>query len=198
MSTSLALAACVREKTGKNANRKLRAQGITPAVFYSAGGPSLPLQVNEAALRKLYENAGRSTVFALEIDDRGQKNHYSCLLWDTKFYPTKNRFQHVDFYGVDLDREIKVRVPLEFIGVAKGTKLGGKLETYREQIAILSRPATLPKKIVVDVSGLDVGQSLRVADLALPAGVRASYDINYVVITVTLPGAGKDAGEEEL
>jgi large subunit ribosomal protein L25 len=198
MSDALTLSASVREKTGKNANRKLRAQGITPAVFYRAGGPSIPVQVNEAALRKLYESAGRSTVFDLEIADKGTKSRYPCLIWDTESYPTKNRFQHVDFFGLDLDREIKVRVPLEFSGIAKGTKLGGKLEVYREQIAILSKPAALPKKIVVDVSALDVGQGLRVADLSMPEGVRASYDVNYVVLTVILPGAGKDQGEEDL
>jgi large subunit ribosomal protein L25 len=188
----------VRESTGKNANRKLRARGFTPAVFYRSGGLSLPLQVNEAALRKLYDNAGRSTVFDLEIDDKGATSRYPCLIWDTEFYPTKNRFQHVDFFGVDLDREIKVRVPLEFTGTAKGTKLGGRLEVYREQIYILSKPADLPKKILVDISDLDVGQGLRVADLTMPKGVRAAYDINYAVLTVSMPGTGKDQGEEEL
>jgi large subunit ribosomal protein L25 len=89
-------------------------------------------------------------------------------------------------------------IPLEFSGVAKGTKLGGRLEVYRERIYILSKPANLPKKIVVDISGLDVGQGLRVADLAMPEGVRASYDVNYAVITVTAPGSGKDSGEEAL
>jgi large subunit ribosomal protein L25 len=198
MSSALTLAASVRESTGKNANRKLRAGGLTPAVFYRSGGPSLSLQVNEAALRKLYESAGRSTVFDLAIDDKGTTSSYPCLIWDTEFYPTKNRFQHVDFFGVDLDREIKVRVPLEFIGTAKGTKLGGRLEVYREQIFILSKPAALPKKILVDISGLDVGQGLRVADLTMPQGVRAAYDINYAVLTVSMPGTDKEQGEEEL
>jgi large subunit ribosomal protein L25 len=198
MSSTPTLSASVREKTGKNANRKLRERGITPAVFYSAGQAPIPVQVDEAALRKLYESAGRTTVFGLEIDDNGKKSSYPCLIWDEERYPTKNRFQHVDFYGVDLDRELKVQIPLEFSGVAKGTKLGGRLEVYRERIYILSKPANLPKKIVVDISGLDVGQGLRVADLAMPEGVRASYDINYAVITVTAPGSGKDSGDDAL
>lgn len=196
-SSSLTLAATVREKTGKNANRQLRASGSTPAVFYNGTGLSVPLQVNEAALRKLYDTAGRTTVFTLEINDKGQKSSYPCLVWDAEYYPTKNRFQHVDFYGLDLDKELRVKAPLEFTGVAKGTKLGGKLEIYREFIYILSKPATLPKKIFVDISSLDVGQGLRVADLLLPEGVRASYDTNYAILTVTQPGAGKDSGDDE-
>ena len=198
MSSALTLAASVRESTGKNANRKLRARGLTPAVFYRAGEPSLPLEVNEAALRNLYDNAGRSTVFDLAIDDKGTISRFPCLIWDTESYPTKNRFQHVDFFGVDLNREIKVRVPLEFTGTAKGTKLGGRLEVYREQIFILSKPAALPKKILVDISDLDVGQGLRVADLAMPTGVRAAYDINFAVLAVSMPGTGKEQGDEEL
>lgn len=193
MSQSLSLTAKRREKTGKNANRKLRAGGVIPAVFYMAGGESIPLEVNEAALNKLYAQAGRTTLFDLVIEDNGT---HPSLIWDVEYYPTKNRFQHIDFYGVDLDKELKIRIPLEFSGVAKGTKLGGKLEVYRERIHIWAKPANLPKKIVVDIADLDVGQGLRVADLPMPEGVRAAYDINFAIITVTMPGAGKEGDEE--
>ena len=86
-------------------------------------------------------------------------------------------------------------MPLEFSGVAKGTKLGGQLEVYREQIQVLSKPAFLPKKVVVDISDLDIGQGLRVADLPMPEGVRASYDLNYAILNVVAPGSGKDDEE---
>ena len=197
MSDRLKLVVGIRQKTGKNANRRLRDQGIIPAVFYTANGENSTLQVNEAALMKLYGTAGRTTVFDLEIDDSGKKTTHACLIWDVEYYPTKNRFQHVDFYGVDLEKELKVRVPLEFTGVAKGTKIGGRMEVYREQIHVLSKPASLPKKIVVDVSELDINQGLRVADLSMPEGVRASYDINYAILLVTVPGTAKDEEGEE-
>ena len=192
MSQSLSITAKRREKTGKNANRKLRAMGVIPAVFYKAGGESVALEVNEAALNKLYAQAGRTTMFDLAIEGDGT---HPSLIWDVEYYPTKNRFQHIDFYGVDLDKELKIRVPLEFTGVAKGTKLGGKLEVYRERIQVWAKPADLPQKIVVNIADLDVGQGLRVADLAMPQGVRAAYDINFAILTVTMPGAGKDAAE---
>ena len=196
MSTELKISANVREKLGKNANRQLRASGQTPAVFYFAGNESVPVTVNEAALNKLYAGAGRTTVFTLEIDNKGTKSTHPCLIWDVEYYPTQNRFQHVDFYGVDMEKELKIRVPLEFIGTAKGTKLGGRLEVYREQIHVLSKPAALPKKITVDISDLDVGQGLRVQDLGMPEGVRASFDTNFAILTVTMPGASKGADEE--
>jgi large subunit ribosomal protein L25 len=195
MSDRLKLSVDVREKTGKNANRKLRAKGVIPGVFYTGEGLNFPVQANEAALMKLYGQAGRVTVFDLEINDKGATTTHPCIIWDVEYYPTRNRFQHVDFYGVHLDKELKVKVPLEFLGTAKGTKLGGRLEVYREQLYIYSKPATLPRKITVDISDLDVGQGLRVADLAMPEGVRADYDTNFAILTVNMPG-GKDEAEE--
>ncbi len=195
MSERLSLNATLRAKTGKNANRRLRAQGIIPAVFYNAGGESSPIQVVEAELMKLYGVAGRTSIFDLKLNRDGKEESFPCLVWDVEYYPTKQRFQHVDFYGVDLDKELKIMVNLEFTGVAKGTKLGGKLEVYRERIQVYSKPTTLPKKILVDISGLDVGQGLRVADLTMPEGVRASYDDNYAIIDVVIPGAEKDDAE---
>ncbi len=114
-----------RAATGKGANRRLRAQGIIPAVFYTAKGNSTPVQVAEAPLKKIFETMGRTTVFNVEIEDGDKKEIHPALIWDIEYYPTKNRFQHVDFFGVDMDKEIKIRVPLVFTGTAKGAKLGG-------------------------------------------------------------------------
>ena len=197
MSAAFKLSAQVRAELGKNANRRLRASGLTPAVFYMAGGASIPVTVNEAELNKLYAGAGRTSILTLEIEDKGKKSSHPCLIWDAEYYPTKNRFQHVDFYGVDMKKELKIKVPLEFVGTAKGTKLGGRLEVYREHIFILSKPATLPKKITVDISNLDVGDSLRVQDLAMPEGVRASFDTNFAILTVAIPSVAKEGEEEE-
>ena len=192
MSQHLTLAAATRAQTGKGAGRKLRAAGIIPAVFYNTKGESRAVQVDEASLNKLYSVTGRSSVFDLIIDDNGKKTSHPCLIWDVEYFPTKNRFQHVDFYGVDLNKELKLKVALEFVGTAKGTKLGGRLETYREVIEVLTKPDTLPKKIVVDITNLDVNQGLRVADLILPEGVRAAYDNNYAIINVMAPGSDKE------
>ncbi len=195
MARELKLAAEPRVKVGKNANRQLRASGVIPAVFYTTEGKSQPVQVKEAALMKLYNVAGRTSLFDLEIEANGKKETYPCLVWDVEYYPTKQRFQHVDFYGVDLDKEIKIRVEIEFIGTSKGVKAGGKLETYRDQLHVLSKPATLPKKIVVDITNLDINQGFRVADLPMPEGVRASYDDNFAIVHVNVPGSGKPEDE---
>ena len=196
MAQALKLSAQARVKVGKNANRQLREQGIIPAIYYNTKGESRPIQVQEAALMKLYAVAGRTSLFDLEIEEDGKKTTFPCLIWDVEYYPTKYRFQHVDFYCVDLAKDLTIRVSLEFIGTSKGVKAGGKLETYRDQIDVLSKPGTLPKKIVVDISNLDINQGFRVADLAMPEGVRASYDDNFAIVNVNAPGSGDEKDEK--
>ncbi len=182
-----------RDKTGKGVARRLRAEGIVPAVFYGSKGESIPVQVSEKELSKVFSQVGRTTVFNVEIEDAaGAVNVCPALIWDVDYYPVKKSMQHVDFFGVDLDKELKITVPLEFIGTAKGTKLGGKLEIYREKIQIWSKPLSLPKKITVDITEFGIDQGLRVAELAMPEGVRAHYDVNYAILQVLNPSAAAD------
>ncbi len=184
-----------RSSTGKGANRRLRAQGIIPAVFYTAGGESMPVQVAEAPLKKFFDAMGRTTVFNVEIEDGGKKDVHPALIWDIDYYPTKNRFQHVDFFGVDLKKEIKIRVPLEFSGTAKGTKLGGVVEMYIEFVDVIGKPLDLPRKLVVDLTPLNLGEILRVANLPMPEGVRSAMEGSQAILHVR-DKSGAEAAEE--
>ncbi len=190
MSTSFTTLTVQKRSTiGKGGNRRLRAQGIIPAVFYSPGGENVPIQVAEAAFKKIFEKLGRTTVFNIEIEDNEKKSVFPTLIWDLDYYPVKNRIQHVDFFGVDLNKELKVRVPLEFAGTAVGTKLGGVMETFFEHIDVFSKPLALPNKIIVDVTSVELGQTLRVGDLSLPEGVRAATDASVTLLSVHTPSA---------
>jgi large subunit ribosomal protein L25 len=186
-----------RSSTGKGANRRLRAQGIIPAVFYTSKGESTPVQVAEAPLKKLFETMGRTTVFNVEIEDGAQRETHPALIWDIEYYPTKNRFQHVDFFGVDLKRDIKVRVPLAFTGTAKGAKLGGVLETFMEYIDLIGKPLDIPNKLTVDVSPLDLAGTLRVSDLGMPEGVRPATDASQAIVFLRDKSAAGEGAEGE-
>ncbi|SBV94339.1 50S ribosomal protein L25 [uncultured delta proteobacterium] len=181
-----------RSSTGKGANRRLRAQGIIPAVFYTAKGESVPIQVAEAPLMKLFETMGRTTVFNVEIEDGAKKETHPALIWDIEYYPTKNRFQHVDFFGVDLNKEIKIRVPLAFVGTAKGAKLGGVLETFMEFIDLVGKPLSIPNKLTVDITNLELAQTMRVADLSMPEGVHPATDGAQAILFLRDKSAGGD------
>ncbi len=184
-----------RAATGKGANRRLRAQGIIPAVFYTAKGNSTPVQVAEAPLKKIFETMGRTTVFNVEIEDGDKKEIHPALIWDIEYYPTKNRFQHVDFFGVDMDKEIKIRVPLVFTGTAKGAKLGGVIETFMESVDVIGKPLDLPSKLTVDVSPLGLAEILRVSDLVMPEGVRPATEGSQTILHVMDKSAVADDEE---
>ena len=188
------LSAQKRAGLGKGANRRLRLEEAVPGVFYSTTGENIPVQVSARAFSKVFSKVGRTTVFNLEIEADGKKTVYPVLVWETQRHPVKNSFTHVDFYGVDLDKPVKITEPLEFVGVARGTKVGGKLETYRERVQLMAKPLDMPAKVTIDISGMDVGATLQIAGLQLPEGVTAAYDSNYAIVSVLMPGSG-DSGD---
>ena len=184
------------EGCGKGPAGRLRAQKLIPGVFYTAKGENVAVQAPALPLEKLFEEVGRTTVFNLEIDDNGQKNVHPVMFWQVQSHPYKKAFTHVDFYGVDLNKTVTVEVPLEIVGVSRGVKLGGILEIYREVIPLQSKPLNMPKKIVVDVSEMDINDTVNVADLKLPEGVAAVFDQNFAVVSV-LAKAKDDAAADE-
>jgi large subunit ribosomal protein L25 len=184
-----------RSGLGKGANRRLRADTLVPGVFYNGQGENIAVQVPSLPMEKLLAAVGRNTVFTIEIDDGGKKEQYPALVWDVQYHPYKRAFLHIDFYGVDLDKEVVVRVPLEFTGVPKGVKLGGQLETYRENVRLSGKPLDMPKKIAIDVTELEINAAIHVADLTLPKGISAVYSTNYCLVAVHMPGA-EDENEE--
>ena len=184
-----------RASTGKGSNRRLRAKGIIPAVFYTTKGENIPVQVEEAPLVKLFAAMGRTTVFNVEIEDGAQKEVHPALIWDIEYYPTKNRFQHVDFFGLDLNKEIKIRVPLVFSGTAKGAKLGGVLETFMEFVDLIGKPLDIPSKLPVDLTPLGLGDTMRVANLAMPEGVRPATEASQAIVFMKDKSSGETTEE---
>lgn len=173
-----------RKVFGKGFNRRLRCQNIVPGVLYTTKGDNIAVQAPSLSLKKIYEEMGRTTVFTLEIDDNGSKNTFPVLIWQTQYHPIKNEFKHVDFFGVDLEKEIKINVPIQFIGTSPGIKLGGQLETYRERLTLISKPLVMPEKIVIDISGLNLNDSIHIEDIELPKDVRADYTNNFAVVSI--------------
>ena len=182
-----------REDLGKGPNRRLRAEQVIPCVFYSGRGDNFALQAPSKDLFKLYDEVGRTTVFNIEYEENGAKIARPALFWSVQFHPVKRAFTHIDFYGVDLDKEVKLAVPLEFVGVAKGAKLGGKLETYREQIFVKGKPLSIPARVRVDISDMGLNDVLHVADLELPEGVHAAMAANFAVASVVAREAAETA-----
>ena len=186
-----------REGCGKGPSGRLRAEKLIPGVFYTASGENISVQAPVLPLEKIYGEMGHTTVFNLEIEDNAKKTLHPVLIWQVQFHPYKRAFTHIDFYGVDLDKEVTVDVPVEFVGTSRGVKLGGRLETYREMVRLCSKPLTMPQKITVDVTDMGINDTVTVSDLKLPENVRAVFDQNYALVSVISKSKDEEAEGEK-
>ena len=185
-----------REERGKGPCARLRSNGLVPGVFYNSKGENISFTVDNLALGKAFEKVRYSKMLELHIDVDGQVEKRNALFKKLVSHPVKRRYDHVDFIGIDLDKEVQVTVPVETVGRAKGVVLGGKLEILEERVMVRCLPTIIPDSIVIDVADLDIAEKVFVEQLVLPEGVKAVYDRNYPVVTIQA-GRGAKAGEEE-
>ncbi|MEF2146283.1 MAG: 50S ribosomal protein L25 [Desulfovibrionaceae bacterium] len=184
-----------RTATGKGPNRRLRVQSIVPGVYYDQKGTNILVQVPEMPLLKLYKKVGGNQVFNLELTRGGKTELLPSLVWRMKHDPVRPVLTHVDFFGVDLDKEIKVNVAIEVTGTAKGLKLGGVLAVFRDSVEVICKPLDIPEHILVDVTDLDVNDHVMVQDLAVAEGVSLVFEDNYAILGV-VPKSDEEEGEE--
>lgn len=183
MSEAITLEAEPREVFGKNEARRTRQSGLIPGVVYGGGGPSIPVSVNPRnVVRILQSEAGHNAIFTLQI--RG-KAPARVMLRDWQVEPLAGRLLHVDMVRVTLDTKLKVKVPIQVTGVAQGVKVqGGIFEFLLREVEIECLPDDIPDHIVVDVTDLMVGKTLRVSDLAANDKIKLLTDANRAVAHV--------------
>ncbi len=182
-----------RSGLGKEANRKLRQESLVPGVYYNAKGENIALQVQGLPLSKLFHKIGSSRVFDLIIGEEATAR--PALIWKLQHNPVKSNIIHVDFLGVDLDKAIKVHVPVEVTGKPKGLVKGGRLEIFRETVEVLAKPLSIPDAVVVDVTDLDLNESYLISELPVIEGVKFIYDDNFAVVGVVVPTEQAEGGE---
>jgi large subunit ribosomal protein L25 len=179
----------IREGTGKGVARKLRAAGRIPGIFYGKKQTSVSISLESRELRRLLERseAGMNTLIDLKVSGGGEIDGKTVLVRDLQRDPVRGEFLHADFYAVDLQHSIDVRVPIHITGRAQGVELGGILDHALRELDLECLPTSIPREILVDVSALDVGDSLHVRDLELPEGVTLKSDPDLSVISVVSP-----------
>jgi len=163
-----ALQAEVREGRGKGPARQLRMRGLIPAVFYGPGADPTTVAVSPKALRAaLGTPMGRNAVIKLTIGTREEL----ALVRDVQIDPVHREPEHADFYRVQLDRPVDVRVPFITTGKPIGLAKGGELHVVYRLLPVRALPEKIPVKIETDVSHLDMHDTVRVKELSLPEGV---------------------------
>jgi large subunit ribosomal protein L25 len=164
------LKACTRKETGKGPARRFRNQGLIPAVFYGSGEEAIPLSVNAADLMKIMKKKKDNVFIKLIIDGDKQVEKLS-LMKELQIEPVSRSFYHADFYEVRMDKKLTIDIPLHFTGTAIGVTNGGELQHLKRELKVSCLPAVLSDFVEVDVSGLDIGHSLKVQDIQVPEGM---------------------------
>ena len=162
----------VRVAHGKGAARQLRLAGKIPAVVYGGGKDNVTLTIDPLALRKATDPAREfNTFFQLSIVKDGKEvGTEKCIVVDIQVDPLKHTIQHVDFMRVDPTQDVVRSVPVRTIGRAAGVVKGGRIKTFRRTVHVSAKPADIPVEIVLDVTPLDMGQSIRMRDVVLEKG----------------------------
>ncbi len=165
------LQAEVRKECGKGPARRLRMQGKIPAVIYGKDLAPTPLTVDPKELEKhLRGPFGRNTLFEVTFGS----DKALAMIRDLTVEPVSREMIHADFYKVDLDNEVQARVPLKTTGRAAGVIAGGKLNVTRRDLPVVCKPNLIPSEIVIDVSDINMHETVSVKDLQLPEGVRVA------------------------
>jgi len=187
MAKQVKLSATRRTGTGRSAVRKLKGQGIVPAVVYGGKTKPEPLQVSRRDISLMLSHASGENIL-VELEIEGESATRLALLQEVQHAPLGGDILHVDFHAVSMDEMIEADVPLEPTGTPEGVKtFGGLLEQALRSLEIECLPRDLPDVITVDVSHLNIGDAIHVREIPLPQGVTTRVPADLTAFSVLAP-----------
>lgn len=193
------LKANIRDNTGKGVARKLRSSDAIPAILYGPETEAVKLSVPVKAIENAFKQSVIPQVLVtLTVLDSDSKEIKTCpaMIKDVQLSPLSKELLHADFLEIDLNKPVRVNVPVVTTGKCKGVEFGGLLQVIRRELEILCMPLEIPDNISIDITELDVGDSVHVKEIELE-GVEIPADVNFTVITVVAPKGLKGDEEEE-
>ncbi|WP_120715733.1 50S ribosomal protein L25/general stress protein Ctc [Tsuneonella amylolytica] len=193
MSDALTLPAEARERAGKGASRHLRREGRVPAVIY--GGSEEPTMIHVEAKELVRQLGTGHFMNSIVMIDLGGKS-LRTLPKDVAFDPVTDRPIHVDFLRLAKNAKIQVAVPVVFLNeeASPGLKKGGVLNVVRHDLELVCESDKIPDQIEIDVTGKDVGDSIHISEVTLPAGAESAItDRDFTIATLVAPSALKKA-----
>jgi len=196
MAQQVKLKAYKRTLTGRNAIKKIKHDGLVPGVIYGGNNESVNLQVNARELSNALSRASSEHVLVdLEVVDGNATTNKLALIQEVQHHALKRGIVHVDFHAVSRTEKITSEVPIETSGEAIGVKtFGGLLEHTLRSLEVECFPQDLPDLIHIDVTNLNVGDSVHVRDIQLSAGVEAVTDGDLTVVSIVESRVGDEAG----
>jgi large subunit ribosomal protein L25 len=185
MTTQATLKAVTRSGSGKGGARKLRASGLVPAVVYGRGDETLAISVDAHEARLLFQTISvENTLVDLSLDGES----IQTLVREVQVHPYRPELIHIDFYRVQTGVKLDLEIPVHLIGTPIGVKMnGGVVQQIIHELPVRTVPSLIPESFEVDVSELNVGDSIHVSDLTLPEGVEVKLDPDQTVCSIVVP-----------
>lgn len=187
----------VRERAGKGASRSVRRQGFIPGVIYGDKKSPIMFQIDPRILNTEIHKSGFWTR-QFEIEVNGKKNKVMCQ--DVQIDPVSDNVIHVDFLRINKNKELNLNIPVSIINEdkSKGLKRGGILNIIRREVEVICKVVNIPEMFEIDISELDIGDSIHMSEISLSEGVRLSItDRDPTVITITAPKAAEEETIED-
>ena len=186
-----------RTMTGKGSARKLRSGGRLPVILYGPETSPIMLSLDYKQLQKILRGkSAENIIFDLKADSNEKNQSKRVMIKERQKDPVTRDYLHVDFYEISMEKELEVDIPVYLINTPIGVSEGGILEHTRRELKISCMPKNLVDRIEVDVSGLDIGQSLHVEDITLPPGLKSIEDGDLTIATVVAPTIEEEVEEE--
>jgi large subunit ribosomal protein L25 len=197
MAQQVKLKAQKRTVIGRNAIKKIKREGLVPGVVYGSQAEPMALQVEARELTSVLAHASSEHVLVeLEISDGSQSTNRLALIQEVQHHPLKRELLHVDFHAVSTTEKITSEVPIEAVGEPLGVRtFGGLLEYSLRSLEVECFPQDLPDLVRIDVTNLNIGESLHVRDIPLPSGVEALTDGDLTVVSVVASRVGEEVAE---
>ncbi len=192
------LKANIREATGKGVARKLRNNSAVPAVLYGLGNESVSLSVVTKDVEVAFKQSALSQVLVnlTVLDGDNEVKKCPAMIKDIQLSPLSKDLLHADFLEIDLTKKVLVKVPVEAVGNSPGVEFGGNLSIIRRELEVLCMPLEIPEAISVDVSKLEMGDTVHVEEIEIE-GVEIPHDVNFTVIAVVAPKAVVEDEEDD-
>lgn len=193
----------VRKRMGKSGAREIRKEGNIPGILYGKGTDPIPVVVNPSALKEaLSTEAGENTLLEMSIKDGSEETKRLSLLREIQYDFITSKPIHFDFQALDTTKTITVDVPVHITGRAKGVKEGGILEEVMREIPVECLPKNIPNSFEIDVTELDIGDSIHVSTLKVSDDINILSEDEETIVTVLAPKMeieieAEEAAEEE-
>ncbi len=186
----------LRSSVGSSPARELRRKGIIPAVLYGPETKTILLSVNISDFEQAMKKGTSGQILFNLVIQNGKTSKKTVMIKELQIHPVSRNFLHIDFYEIDMNRKINVKVPVTVKGKSKGLELGGTLQIVRRELDVLCLPLKVPESIEVDITGIDIGESIHIDEIPIEDDIEIPFDKNFTVVTMLSPKYEEEPEEE--